>query len=279
MDYFRREQYLDLMGIKTWQSKNVDYGDVQTEIVESESLTISGEIEVPANVLQQQDDSAASLVEAEKASFISNSAEDNSLSVTTDIAQISPETGWSELSTLVSSCTKCELCKTRTNTVFGAGSDVADLMVVAEAPGAEENAQGIPFMGRAGKLLDNMLLAIGLNRQVVFVSNVLKCQPPENRDPHPEEVVNCMPYLQQQIKLLKPKVILALGTVAAQNLLNLQTPISNMRGQMYEFGDEAIPVVVTYHPAYLMRSPREKAKAWDDLKLVRFVLSDPDTNH
>ncbi|MGI9228632.1 MAG: uracil-DNA glycosylase [Gammaproteobacteria bacterium] len=179
-----------------------------------------------------------------------------------------PVSDWERLQQQVSVCTLCSLSQTRKQTVFGVGAPDADLMIIGEAPGAEEDKRGEPFVGRAGKLLDSMLSAIGFTREQVFIANILKCRPPENRNPGPEEVAACEPYLQQQIAAVQPKLLLALGRVAAQNLLKVDTPIGRMRGQQYSYGDTDIPVVVSYHPAYLLRAPREKRKSWQDLQLV-----------
>lgn len=175
---------------------------------------------------------------------------------------------WGTLRSQVARCTQCALHQGRTQTVFGVGNVNADWMIIGEAPGKEEDRQGEPFVGRAGQLLNAMLEALGLQRQQVFIANILKCRPPDNRDPRPEEVAACETYLQQQIDLIKPKIILTLGRVAAQNLLKDDTPIGRMRGQLYEYPAPQVPVVVTYHPAYLLRSPREKAKSWQDLQLA-----------
>ena len=168
----------------------------------------------------------------------------------------------------VSVCTQCELHQTRTQTVFGVGNPQADWLIIGEAPGADEDKQGEPFVGRAGQLLNSMLLAMGLQREQVFIANILKCRPPNNRDPKPDEVVACESYLRQQIELIKPKIILTVGRIAAQNLLKLDTPIGKMRGNQYQYPDSELPVIVTYHPAYLLRSPREKRKVWEDLKIA-----------
>ena len=178
----------------------------------------------------------------------------------------SDQKAWEDLRAQVAACTKCELHKGRTQTVFGVGDIKAEWMIIGEAPGAEEDKQGEPFVGRAGKLLNSMLRAIGLQREQVFIANILKCRPPNNRDPKPEEVACCERYLQHQIAMIKPRIILAVGRIAAQNLLKIDTPIGQMRGLRYEYPDTNIPVVVTYHPAYLLRSPREKRKSWQDLQ-------------
>ncbi|MCP5199340.1 MAG: uracil-DNA glycosylase [Gammaproteobacteria bacterium] len=181
---------------------------------------------------------------------------------------------WERLARSVAACTACELHRTRTNTVFGVGDRKASLMVIGEAPGADEDRRGEPFVGRAGQLLNSMLRAIGLRREAVFIANILKCRPPGNRDPKPEEVVACADFLGRQIALLQPRAILAVGRIAAQNLLEVDTPIGRMRGQRYEYADTGIPVVVTYHPAYLLRTPADKRKSWRDLMTLRELLGE-----
>ena len=169
----------------------------------------------------------------------------------------------------VSECKACQLHKTRRQTVFGVGYHKADWLIIGEAPGADEDRQGEPFVGRAGQLLTQMLRAIGLAREEVFIANILKCRPPNNRDPKAEEVNACRAFLNRQIELLEPKIILALGRIAAQSLLQTATPIGKLRGRLYHLERHDIPVIVTYHPAYLLRSPKEKRKVWEDLKLAR----------
>ena len=168
----------------------------------------------------------------------------------------------------VSACIRCGLHQSRTQTVFGVGNESARLLVIGEAPGADEDAQGEPFVGRAGKLLNAMLLGIGLPREQVYIANILKCRPPRNRDPQAHEVASCTPYLQQQIALVAPELILAVGRIAAQSLLNVATPIGKLRGKTHTHAASGLPVLVTYHPAYLLRSPLEKRRAWQDLKHV-----------
>lgn len=175
---------------------------------------------------------------------------------------------WTALEFAVKGCTLCDLHKTRTQTVFGVGNRTAEWMVVGEAPGADEDAQGEPFVGRAGQLLNSMLKACGLKREQVFIANILKCRPPQNRDPTPNEAACCTPYLHRQIELVNPKLILCVGRIAAQNLLSTDTPIGKLRGKVHRLGTAERPVVVTYHPAYLLRSPGEKRRAWDDLMLA-----------
>lgn len=179
---------------------------------------------------------------------------------------------WEALRFAVRKCVRCDLHRGRTQTVFGVGNTDADWLLIGEAPGAEEDRQGEPFVGRAGKLLNAMLAAVGLSREEVFIANILKCRPPNNRDPRPDEAASCEPYLKRQIELIRPKIILALGRVAAQNLLKIDMPIGRMRGESYKFEELGTPVVVTYHPAYLLRSPKEKRKAWQDLLLAKRIV-------
>jgi len=179
--------------------------------------------------------------------------------------------GWEELRATVSACTRCDLHKSRTQTVFGVGDRNADWMIIGEAPGAEEDRRGEPFVGRAGKLLDEMLRAVGYQRDKVFIANILKCRPPNNRDPRPEESQQCRGYLERQIELVQPRIILAVGRIAAQLLLNSDAPVGRLRGTTHALN--GTPLVVTYHPAYLLRSPSQKRKAWDDLRLARRVVA------
>ena len=169
-------------------------------------------------------------------------------------------------------CTRCKLHKTRKTIVFGEGNHSADLMLIGEAPGADEDQQGRPFVGRAGQLLMQMIKAIGFQRSDVFIANVLKCRPPENRNPEPDEISVCSPFLWKQIAIIQPKVIIALGTFSAQLVLNSKSTISGLRNRVYDmpFGK----VVATYHPSFLLRSPQKKPEAWEDLKLVKRTLEE-----
>jgi len=182
---------------------------------------------------------------------------------------------WAELRDCVSQCTRCDLSQSRTNTVFGVGNPDADWLIIGEAPGAEEDRRGEPFVGRAGKLLDEMLRAIGESRDSVFIANILKCRPPNNRDPRPEEAASCRQYLERQIELVQPRIILAVGKIAAQNLLGSSETVGRMRSRAHEL--DGIPLVVTYHPAYLLRSPSQKSKSWDDLCLAMRLAAEYDT--
>lgn len=179
--------------------------------------------------------------------------------------------GWDELSEAVAGCRACGLCDSRRNTVFGVGPARADWMVVGEAPGENEDLQGEPFVGQAGKLLDNMLRAIGLDRRRnVYIANVLKCRPPGNRNPEPQEVAQCEPFLRRQVELVQPRIILAMGRFAVQTLLQTQEPVGRLRGRVHRYHD--VPLVVTYHPAYLLRNLPDKAKAWADLCLAMDLM-------
>jgi uracil-DNA glycosylase family 4 len=182
---------------------------------------------------------------------------------------------WDALQRCVADCTQCTLHGGRTQTVFGVGNRSADWMVIGEAPGADEDAQGEPFVGRAGKLLNAMLLALGLPREQVYIANILKCRPPDNRDPLPEEAASCRQYLRRQIELVAPKIILTVGRIAAQNLLQTEETIGRLRGKVHRYPELGTPVVATYHPAYLLRKPSDKSKAWDDLKLAYRTLQQP----
>ncbi len=188
-------------------------------------------------------------------------------------AQIIARMDWDELTHAILQCTACPLHLTRTQAVPGVGDRNADWLVVGEAPGAEEDAKGEPFVGQAGRLLDAMLAAIDLARgENVYIANVLKCRPPGNRNPAPEEVAACLPYLMRQIELLRPKITFAVGRFAAQALLDTDEPIGRLRGRVHRY--HGIPVVVSYHPAYLLRNPADKAKAWEDLCLARRVAAE-----
>lgn len=197
----------------------------------------------------------------------------NSISSEATRAEIIDAMNWDELQSAVAKCQACELHKTRTNLVFGVGSLQAKLLIIGEAPGANEDKRGEPFVGRAGQLLNSMLNAIGLRREEIYIANILKSRPPNNRDPKLEEVKACTPYLLRQIALLKPKLILAVGRIAAHYLLNTTEAMGNLRGREFTYSALQVPLLITYHPAYLLRSPREKPKAWQDLQLVRQLLA------
>lgn len=239
----RREQVLALLGVERWSANEMPFDGMP-------SLPTPSASPIPTAVVLP-------VIEAPKPLVINSN--------------------WDGLRAQVSDCMQCKLCKTRTNTVFGVGNPAASLMVVGEGPGADEDASGEPFVGRAGKLLDEMLKAIGRSRLEalestgsagVFIANVVKCRPPGNRDPEKDEVEACRSYLDAQIAHVKPKLIVALGRIAAQRLLGTEEPLSRLRGPLHQYGASQTPVFVTYHPAYLLRSPKEKAKSWEDLKKI-----------
>jgi DNA polymerase len=183
---------------------------------------------------------------------------------------------WPVLRQAVAGCTACKLCSGRKQTVFGTGNENADWMIVGEAPGEQEDQQGLPFVGKSGQLLDNMLRAVGLTRgeaepaKQVYIANTVKCRPPSNRNPEPEELAQCEPFLIRQIELVKPRIILAMGRFAVQSLLRSNEPIGRLRGRVHNY--QGVPLIVTYHPAYLLRNPEDKSRSWDDLCLAREVL-------
>ncbi len=252
----RQQQYLDAMGILRWQLKDRDLSP-DTAVEQAEGELPSDEVtstQVSSDQVGVKGDAVADVV-VEPGAVVDQRS---------DVATST----WDALQSRVSHCTACDLHTSRTQTVFGVGDHNADWLVIGEAPGADEDAQGEPFVGRAGQLLNAMLLACGLKREQVYIANILKCRPPDNRDPRPEEVVSCESFLMRQIQLIQPKLILAVGRIAAQNLLQCDTPIGKLRGKVHQFRDTGIPLIATYHPAYLLRSPAEKRKAWQDLQLA-----------
>ena len=258
MDPARRNQYLSALGIPAWQLPAVP----ATEVVPV-TAEVAVRYEAPTNAKPVAVTPAPP--QAQQAKPLRRYSAAGNMN-------------WTQLAETVKACSDCGLRVGCTQTVFGVGSREAPLLVVGEGPGADEDRIGEPFVGRAGKLLDSMLLAIGRRReaadtaQAVFIANVVKCRPPNNRDPLPEEASACRPYLERQIELLKPRLILAVGRIAAQNLLQTDAPIGKLRGPLHHYGPERVPVIVTYHPAYLLRSPREKGRAWEDLKRARALL-------
>lgn len=214
----------------------------------------------------------------EESASASGASADAGSAVTSRVAGVATM-GWSALRAAVADCRACPLGESRTQTVFGVGHLEAHWMIVGEAPGEEEDRQGEPFVGRSGQLLDNMLRALGLSRAVVdgvadpakqvFIANTLKCRPPGNRNPVPQELCECEPYLVRQIELVRPRIILAMGRFAVQSLLRSNEPIGKLRGRVHRF--QGVPLIVTYHPAYLLRNLEDKAKAWDDLCLARIT--------
>jgi DNA polymerase len=251
-----RGQYLEIMGIQVWERRaaRASLSGKQPVNTEVEALAANN----PAFV---EGESGAGLMAVKP---LATSISDITRIPAADIMTLT----WSDLEQAVNTCTRCRLSETRSKTVFGVGNRQADWMVIGEAPGAEEDRQGEPFVGRAGQLLNAMLKAIGLAREEVYIANILKSRPPQNRDPQPDEMAACEPFLMRQIQLIQPKIILAVGRIAAQNLLKTDTKIGMLRGKRYVYPGTDIPLVVTYHPAYLLRAPAEKRKAWEDLKFA-----------
>ena len=296
-----RKQYLKLMGIELYQPLHKIQHKIQSED-SGEDLEISEEKPVSASFSENA--SASSMLEADaQTSSVQNEndnqpagADDDLLSymamdqtlsdaedddVSDEVQQAKPvddlaALDWDQLQQRIAACEKCSLCQSRTQTVFGVGNPQADLMIIGEAPGAEEDKQGEPFVGAAGKLLDNMLKAIGLNRQKVFIANILKCRPPSNRNPSNEEAMACEAYLLRQIDLSQPKMILSVGGVSAKNLLKTEEAVGRLRQQKQQMVKRKLPVLVTYHPAYLLRKPSEKAKSWEDLKKLKQMMKELD---
>ncbi len=239
----RRSRYLAAMGITEWRSR--DAADAVA-------------MDTPATSAQGLQPPAAGELAPPPVSG----------TVGTEAAAV-----WSSLQAEVAGCTACALHSGRTQTVFGVGAANAKLMIIGEAPGADEDRQGEPFVGRAGQLLNAMLRGLGYRREDVYIANILKCRPPRNRDPKPEESATCTPFLNRQIELVSPQVLLAVGRIPAQWLLETETTIGRLRGRVHTYGESQTPVIVTYHPAYLLRSPLAKRDAWQDLLMVRSLLA------
>ena len=263
----RRNQYLETLGIDVWVSRRGT--PVPAEMPESSPAEVSGlgspdEAAQPISALPAEPQAQQVVVTPAEAGHLLPPAAPLSADVALE---------WDRLRSEVASCTRCALHSSRTQGVFGVGNPQAQWLVIGEAPGAEEDRRGEPFVGRAGQLLDAMLKAIGLSRETnVFIANVLKSRPPGNRDPKPDEVAACLPYLMRQIALMRPRLILAVGRIAAQNLLATDLSLGRLRGKVHHFGELNTPLVVTYHPAYLLRTPGDKRKAWEDLKFARDVF-------
>ena len=251
-----RGQYLDAMGITRWVRRELA---PEAQIIE----------ETPPAVESQE---TAQVAEARRSKPEPLAPQSVPASVESprpsQIVLDVSNSGWEELRSVVSNCRKCGLAESRTQTVFGTGNQEADWLIIGEAPGEQEDRQGEPFVGRAGLLLNNMIKAVGFERDAVYIANVVKCRPPRNRDPSPEEVLACSSYLKRQIALIQPKLVLVVGRVAAQHLLNTTDAVGRMRGKLHTYPGTNTPLIVTYHPAYLLRRPIEKRKAWDDLKFA-----------
>ncbi|MET0066238.1 MAG: uracil-DNA glycosylase [Candidatus Thiodiazotropha sp.] len=245
MDEQRRHYYLDALGVTRWQLRDAPQPAVAPA---QPALDPEPHREAPPPPLPR--------------------AEPAPQAVATPASSQAEKPDWRALREQVRNCRRCGLREGCTQTVFGVGDTQARLLVIGEAPGADEDRQGEPFVGRAGQLLNAMLLAMGFQREEVFIANIVKCRPPNNRDPRAEEALSCEPYLMRQIELIQPRVILAVGRIAAQNLLKSDLAVGKMRGRVHSLGEARIPLVVTYHPAYLLRTPEHKGRAWQDLQMA-----------
>ncbi|MCB1761307.1 MAG: uracil-DNA glycosylase [Gammaproteobacteria bacterium] len=277
MEEALRRHYLRAMGIELWEQRPaLRVAQSESAVVTETAVSVEGAVEVTIEPSPPVD---AQVQQVEPPGWW----DEVPMPDTERAATLEPDGGaartasegvatldWEALQRRVAGCERCPLHASRSNTVFGVGDRAARLMVIGEAPGAEEDRKGEPFVGRAGKLLDAMLLAIGLQRSQVFIANILKCRPPDNRDPRPEEALSCEAYLQRQVALVQPQVILAVGRIAAQNLLQSQEAVGRLRGGEHRY--RGIPVVVSYHPAYLLRSPEQKARSWQDLQRAARLL-------
>src|SRR6202045_2663263 len=252
-----RQEYLAALGLKSWTLRN----GPTPEAAPAPALAAA-----PARVGAPAPAAAPGLAAAPPPAATSAAP-----SVTPQAREAGVD--WTDLRARVAAWVPCGLSATRTQTVFGVGNLHADWLIVGEAPGAEEDRRGEPFVGRAGQLLNAMLHAVGLAREQVYIANVLKCRPPGNRDPNLTEAAQCLPYLERQIALLKPKIMLAVGRIAAQNLLRTDKTLGSLRQQVHRFGISQVPLIVTYHPGYLLRTPADKRKTWEDLKFAREVCA------
>ncbi len=274
----RQRAMLAEMGVKVWAPKAGVADAVATSSATSAAVPGFGTTAAPALPVAAPAAAVASAPRSRPAPVAPATAPAPApVATPADTGGLSPRPAgiesmdWPALQAAVAGCQACGLCRSRKNTVFGVGDVQADWMIVGEAPGENEDLQGEPFVGLAGQLLDNMLRAVGRSRtgqgaQGAYIANVLKCRPPANRNPQPQEVAQCEPYLARQVALVKPQIILAMGRFAVQSLLKTEEPIGRLRGRVHRY--EGVPVIVTYHPAYLLRTPADKAKAWADLCLA-----------
>lgn len=240
----RKKQMLKTMGIPVWNSHRHLPGERIPELINNETFSTN-----------------------ETAEFLQ-------VATPSSVAPVRDLSDWKRIQQEVQICTACSLHETRSNTVFGVGDNTTDLMIIGEAPGQDEDKQGEPFVGPAGLLLTQMLLSIGFSRERVFIANILKCRPPNNRDPRVDEVSKCADFLRRQIEWIQPKIILSIGRVSAQSLLKKDDAVGKLRGRVHQHPELNIPIVVTYHPAYLLRSPQEKTKSWQDLLMVKKLLQE-----
>lgn len=247
----RRTAYLHAMGVQVWQARAME---APASRAAAEQERTEGGVTPTATGVADASGSLATPVQYQSGTTPAEAAEI-----------------WATLQAEVRGCTACKLHQGRTQTVFGVGDQRARWMIIGEAPGAEEDIQGEPFVGRAGKLLNEMLFAVGLKREEVYIANIVKCRPPNNREPQPDEAAACARYLRTQIDLIQPKLIVCVGRIAATNLLGTYPTLGQYRGKLHHYADTGIPVVVTYHPAYLLRNPLDKRRAWQDLQFAASI--------
>ena len=271
----RQLEILRKIGVEVWQFRGVETGAAVEPEPRPEPQALAGRDAAPAG--QSIDAPAAEQRPAQQSAqtppppVVGGDADESTDAPAAESTNAPADESLAPIEREVSACRKCELHQSRTHTVFGCGNPDADWLFVGEAPGQHEDLQGQPFVGRAGKLLDMMIAALGMEREQVFIANVLKCRPPGNRDPQPREIEQCEPYLHRQLARIRPKVIVALGRISAQALLKTDEPLGKLRGRVHQYGADNIPLVATYHPAYLLRSPEQKAKAWEDLWRARAI--------
>ena len=259
-----RQQYLQAMGIQLWESRVPELDTLEPQLSETAHVVMA--VSEPEIVEKPQEH------EHVQAKVEATPVKPETRAVVTTLEQ-QPSIDWPDLEKQVETCALCDLHEGRIYPVFGTGDRDASVMIVGEAPGEEEDRQGEPFVGQAGKLFNEILLSIGFKREQVYITNIIKCRPPGNRDPHTNEVTSCMPYLKQQIQRVNPDVIIAVGRIAAHNLLNTNEPLGRLRGSLHTIDGLDTPVIVTYHPAYLLRKPPEKRKVWDDLQQLPAILN------
>ena len=265
-----RQRYMQAMGVPVWLPKQ-QYGVHPVPTKTEPVMTLANAMNTSAKDSLKDAIAVLTATELPKSAVQPSAVTPASANVITP--KLAQALDWQALQAAVKTCERCALSKTRTQTVFGVGKQTADLLVIGEAPGADEDRQGEPFVGKAGQLLNNMLLSIGLQRDNIYIANILKCRPPNNRDPKPDEAAQCRAYLEQQIALVQPKLILVVGRIAAQNLLQTDLPLGRLRNQLHYMPSTQIPVYVTYHPAYLLRQPADKRKAWQDLLKTQELLN------
>ena len=269
MELDRRQAYLlHTMGIELWQRR----GRLTTAAATDTDAAADATADTDADATADTSAPAAGLVESQHSRGESRPGQAPPTAPVDAVAAANRQSGLDGIKTEIAGCVRCALHQTRTNTVPGEGSAQAEWLFIGEAPGQNEDRQGRPFVGRAGKLLEAIIAALRMQRQQVYIANVVKCRPPENRDPTAGEVAECEPFLLRQLQLIEPRIIVVLGRIAAQSLLKTTLPLARLRAQVHYYGEQKIPLIVTYHPAYLLRSPEQKARVWEDLCRAQELL-------